>query len=480
MKAPLITLATLCTTVIAPAQGSDATAPKRSAHGARFWHLPIEVLALGGSRPPWPLEAFETDDGTRGLFVFAKRRETQLRLGGKENAGWKDLSFPMGLPSPIVLNGKFGAFLLGDLRDKRVRYHEVNIWDAKKLTQTDIEGPMPSNPMFSRLLVDARNRYALVGCERGQLLFSRSRDGGKTWTKLVGMGVNLIKDDQLCPPLMKTSIGLHVVHVAESGTLTHLLSKDEGKTWKQTKGQPRVADKFGAPMLVAGYGSRDDLHICCVTKSGAMVFHSSNDAGATWSNGVQVASNRLSDLASFFQLRGNGKVTVLCFTEPGKSGMHARRAHFFVTRDGGKTWAEAPVTEGVRGDTGRTCIFVNHRGRMLAAFSAGPKEGDEGKHHVLLRGYAGIGNSGKPMDKAKRAKATRLVRELSSDSVEAQDGATKELTAMGAIALPALLEAQSKAEATKAGGRIQKVIRMIQLTWIEDQEPPEWWQGVAR
>jgi hypothetical protein len=480
-------IVTIAFVVHAPAQVVVKRQQSPTPFGQRFWHLPVEVMASEAERPtmaPWPLEVFEADDGTQGYFIFSKNRTLQFRLR-KLDGSWQVIDYPRSLPSSVTQQTKLGLFLTTGLEDNygRIYYNEVNLWDGSKHRVTDIpKGSAPSDGLlFPRLVVDGDDRHALSLHWEGHIVFATSADSGAKWTPLKVIARNSLEKDQICPPLIASRRGLHVVHVAGGGVLTQIMSDDNGANWKLAKAQPNWDDRFGEAMLTNGYGVRDVIHICTVTKEGNWIFHASNDAGASWSDGVQIASCKPSLYSSMFHVRGNGKATVLCYTEPGDHKKHAHVAHFLATNDGGKTWSEMPVVDGVRGDTGRPIVHVNHRGRMLSMFVKGPVEGDDDDHDyvVLMRSFAAI-DKARAMSGAQRVPVRKLAEQLVGADEGGQSDAKNALVGMGPAVVPVLMDVTAQAKIGQKTEQISALIREIQLSWHGQSKAPSWWVGSGK
>ena len=450
-----------------------------------FWQLPIEAMAARADRPtqaPWAFEVFEAEHGTQGYFIFSKQRKLHLRLRTLDGQ-WHQADLPSALPSAVTQRTKYGLFLTASLEDEVIRYHEWNLWDNSEHRVTEIPNGTVSveGLMFPCMVVDGDSRHALCVSVGGLVVFATSSNGGVDWTPLEVIARNARDKDQICPPLMATSSGLHVVHVAQDGMLTHIISDDRGANWGPAKAQPDWQEQFGEALTTNGYSTRDVMHICTVTKSGKWIFHASNDAGASWTDGVEIAACKPSMYSSIFQVRGNGKTTVLCYTEPGDKHRHARRARFLRTSDGGKTWGDLPVVEGVKADTGRPIIYVSHRGRILSAFVKGPAEGDDDDkdYYVLLRGLAPIDKS-QAMGGAQRVHAMKLVQDLLGADAARQASAKEALAAMGKPVVPILLDAVAKAEAGQGQEAARGLIRDLELRWDRQSEVPPWWVGSSQ
>jgi hypothetical protein len=476
---------TFAVVVHAPAQVVVKRQPSPTPFGQRFWHLPVEVMASTARRPtgaPWPFEVFEADDGTRGYFIFSKRKTLQFRLR-KLDGSWQVTDYPKSLPSPVTQQTKLGLFVTTDLESGGMRYNEVNLWDGSKHRVTDIpNGSGPSDGLlFPRLVVDGDNRHAIAVHWQGHIVFATSSDNGAKWTPLEVIAKNSLDKDQICPPLMANRRGLHVVHVADGGSLTHIMSVDNGASWEPAKAQPNWDERFGEAMLTSGYGAKEVMHICTVTREGNWIFHASKDAGASWTSGVQIASCKPSLYSTVFHVRGNGKSTVLCYTEPGDDKRHAHVAHFLATNDGGESWRDLPVVDGVAGDTGRPVVHVGHRGRMLALFVKGPLEGDDDDqdYFVLMRSFAAI-DKGRAMSRAERARVRGLAEQLVGADEATQSAAKDALVLMGAAVVPVLMDVAARANTGQDVEQISALVREIQLTWDRPSKVPSWWVGSVR
>ena len=372
----LVALVAACG-VVGAQDGLDAGPP-----AARRWLLPEQVTTSAARRGPFPMSVYRTAAGTAGIFLFDRDRGLELAVR-REDGSWASRAMPPGLVGDVLLTEHGAEVLLSDLAEPGVRHLAFDAVSGEVRADVRLSGVLPSSAMTSRLLGDARERYALIACERGQLLFAKSEDAGASWSDLRVLARREHADDGSCPPLFRSSRGLHVVF-ASNGELVQLRSEDGGESWAGdvspgSRGARQVAGaQVGDALHLVARGSRGFVHVV------------SRDAGETWQEGAALGEVRRGDLSNFFGLFATGETLAFGYTEAGRSDLHARRAHLVVSHDGGRAWSEAPLTEGLATDSGLPTPWVESDGGLLVAFSAGPPEGERGRSYVLARAF-GLG-----------------------------------------------------------------------------------------
>lgn len=202
-------------------------------------------------------------------------------------------------------------------------------------------------------------------------VFSRSEDGGRTWTPPVPLPVTgsgagdqiVVLDDGT------------LVEIAPRGTMKSITSRDRGLTWSRERSFGSLAGREGPP------GIRGGADIPSVATDGRSVFVSwsdtyhtyfarSDDAGATWRveqvGGAEYPMRSTTAIA----VLDDGTLGVMTYLV--KPGFQTALV-LGVSEDGGQTWSEAPVTHGF--DFGRAPVSVG-RGYFLGDYFGLSASGD--------------------------------------------------------------------------------------------------------
>lgn len=354
------------------------------------WLVPEEVLSAKRERGLIPVDLVRTPAGAMGVFVFEKDAGLALHVSKDGKPPWKVLMLPPGLPGAARADGPIAEVLLTDMDARTAAFARFDLEKAEELSRTPLPGKTTGTPLFSRLEADGKNRFALLVCAGGDVNFASSPDGGTTWTAPVRIARNARHDDSICPPLFRTSRGLVVLHVDESGAVVPLESADGGKTWAASKAVPALDEKDGKPILVAGAGDGRDLHAVFLTSEGRYLHVLSGDEGAHWQKPVLLAVTRLCDTACIFDVRAAGGTVAFVWNEPGKSDLHVRRARLLVSRSAGNSWEESPLAGGLAADSGWPVVRLTPEAGLVAVLSAHPEEGKGGGRFVLVRKAQGI------------------------------------------------------------------------------------------
>lgn len=357
----------------------------------RRWGLPSEVAFAEGRTPPFPTEVVVTKSGRVGVFAFLKEKGVLLRISKDGRGPWSSIQLPLGVAGDARVDGERVEVVISDFLQKEAWFCAFDLEKEEEAGRCRLPGTFPSMPMFSSLQGSGKDRFALVGCEKGQVLVFASEDEGKTWSDGVEAGVLGVRDDAVSPPLFVSTDGLRVVFVAKKGVIRHIESTDRGATWKDGAAI-RLPGDAGTPLLAAGAQSGARCHAVFVTSTGAYVHAGSADGGATWGEGTKVGSiAKVSDIAYVYRVKAEGDRVAAAFSEPGPRVNRFSKALLFASSDAGKTWVETPVAEGVEGATGAGTVAFGAGGEAWAAFGCSPAEGDEGTHFVLVRRLLGPG-----------------------------------------------------------------------------------------
>lgn len=360
-----------------------ACALVHAAEVPRTWGLPSEVFKSKSSKMPIPLEVVRSPSGAVGVFAFSKDDKLAFATSKDGRAPWKTLTLPIGVTGGTRVAGTRVEAIVTDFEAQKAAFVAFDIETCAEVERSALPGKFPSMPMFSSVVANAKDRFALVACERGEVFVSSSEDEGRTWSDPVQAFAEKVEDDAVAPPLFLAADGLHLVAVGKAGTLDHLVSADRGKTWA-----PGAAPDLGKDVkgvLAAGAQSGKGFHVVCLAESGAYVHVGSADDGKTWTKPVAVAkTDGRKDAARIFNVRAAGDVVAFCCSDPGERGVSTTAGHVFLSHDAGATWSESPVTEGIDGKCGFPVVTLAGNGDAWAVFGRGPGNG-VGKNFVLFR-----------------------------------------------------------------------------------------------
>ena len=352
---------------------------------ARRWGLPVEIFETEGNKGPVPVELVRTASGACGVFVFSKSDGLKLYWSKDGLAPWKPLSMPFGLAGDARVDGERVEIVISDFKADSAAFVAFDFRNGQELERHELPGSLPSLPMFSNVVGSGKDRFVLVGCEKGEAMVYASGDGGVTWKGPVQAAACSVRDDAVAAPLFLGSDGLHVVAVVNRGEIRHAVSADRGETWSDGAAIT-LPEKYGPPVHAAGAQSGRNFHVVFLTLIGDYVHVGSDNEGKTWGKPVVVARGKgVNDLARIFHVDAEGSAVAFCVSESGKSKMYAKKARVYLSGDGGMSWVRTPVGKGVSGDSGRAAIFLGDGGEAWATVAVSPGEGIEGSHYVLFR-----------------------------------------------------------------------------------------------
>lgn len=466
---------TLAPVLLAILQGA---APDDSS-GGRRWLYPEEVMRFDAELDICgPTRVFRSKSGRTGVIIYRQDRAmNHVRIAEPESPStWTGPDQTVDSLEMVSLRGESalllvtdGSYPSGSGEGGLLRMDLARPWDARRTRIR--EGVAPHD------LIDRGSDLAVLLAGREDPLryaASSSGDGGRTWTpprplfKVRNRG-----SPYRCTKILPTTRGHHLFFLSESGGLGQVLSRDDGKTWTAEEKGPSIPPLFGTPDSVIGLATGRTLHLiatCWTSRAREIVLYlASTDQGRSWGEARLILKGPIGpDLAPFYHLAGSGKVLVFSCTD-------RREARFIASRDGGRTWHEEPVTQGIEGRTALACAWVAPDGAIVASFLADRtlnKTGVFRRSFILVRRF----DRAPPVPDASapgfERRLTALVARLGDADFRKREEATRELGRMTGIAplLRAHLEKSRDAE-------IRHRLRLV-LSGLEVR--PEWWSGDRR
>ncbi|MCE9580993.1 MAG: hypothetical protein K8T20_00600 [Planctomycetes bacterium] len=365
---------------------------------ASSWAFPAEAMSATSERLPCPVEVVRGESGAVGVFVFERDGGLTLRISKDGRAPWKVLLLPNGPAGEPVVEGDRVQVLLADADDKSVSLGVFDLVAQKDLSRVRIPGKLPGIPSFSRLAAQGPARFATVALESGELLYSRSADGGKSWSAFESVAKLAARGDACCPPLLVADDGVHLYFAASGGKLAHRVSND-GAAWKDGVAPPALPEEHGVPGAVTGTQVGKQFHLVVLTSKLRYLYNWSDDRGAHWGAWSVLAAPSSEvlgsfDLAATFRLKARGKTMAFTWTERGPKEGDPLHCRFLVSRTSGAKWENSSPAAGVKGSTGLATAYIGANGELTAAFAAAPGV-RSGPRYVLVAGEGkGGGESG--------------------------------------------------------------------------------------
>ncbi len=228
---------------------------------------------------------------------------------------------------------------------------------------------------ISKISLDPRNRQVAVVAALGDPFrdsdergIYRTVDGGKTWTKTLGLtpdsGAADLDRSAKEPDVLFASMWQFrrsSWHLRSGGAADGLFkSVDGGATWKRVSGggfAPGITGRIGVAVAPS-----DAKRVYALVESASGILWRSDDAGATWQ---LVSTNTLIDERPFYYTR-------IAVDPRNEDHLFAVSVRLAQSKDGGKTWAIA--ARHVHGDhhaiwfsaDGRTVLDANDGGAAIS------------------------------------------------------------------------------------------------------------------
>lgn len=356
-----------------------------AAEEARPWGLPEEVASGRAERKPAPIEIVKTPSGAVGVFVFIKETGLTLQASEKGTVPWKLVMLPLGLPGNPEVDGDLVRLPVTDFEKESVALLTFDLVKGERTARIVVPGKFPSMPLFTRWARVDRDACLVVSCERGEVLVSRSADGGGSWSEAAQVAVAAVRDDAVSPPLVVNARGFQLLTADADGSLVQRVSPVAGGEWAVQEKRPLVPEDVGPPSVVNAAAAGRNIHVVAMTKFGKYAYWASRDDGATWQLPKTLAKARDCDLTRIFQVRAAGDVVTLAYTVPGNRDTHPKKAKLLVSRDAGLSWEESAVDEGLARDSGFPAIWIEPGGALLAALCASAPENSDAESYALVR-----------------------------------------------------------------------------------------------
>ncbi|MBI2930052.1 MAG: exo-alpha-sialidase [Planctomycetes bacterium] len=221
------------------------------------------------------------------------------------------------------------------------------------------------------------------------VIFNRSSDGGETWRGFSFIAENLSPEEAVAPALFVEHRKIHVLYATRDGHIRQAVSADEGKSWSNVMTQldfecwgfKVIASERLIRLCFFGLADRD------ARKLVGYWYCESADGGKSWSEPVLIGKTRRGDLQVLFEFVAGESMLVAGYTVRGRSESYPKEAKVVISRDGGKTWKDLKLAEGIEGGTGLPKVSVDGT-KIGVAFVQVAEEGRSGETKLLFREYA--------------------------------------------------------------------------------------------
>ena len=307
---PLLTLAATLLVAVAVVFLRPSV-PSPIPAGEPRWLLPIEAAGEAGLDLSCPYAVFRARSGTMGtlgITLHADTRGFSTGLWISTGAGkpWLKRSFAGGLLSEPLLEGDSLSFLF--VTTGSASFITLDPTNGRETSRVPIDGGHDYNGQVPLLMASGKERYGVLLYADGRALFTRSVDGGKSWSRLREPGAPGFRCGSAA--LLATSGGLHLIR-DNFPNLIHEVSTDAGESW--TAGEvPVIPREFGASNGISAAALGRDVHLVCHTNLGHVLVFASRDEGRTWSEGRKLGTSAWSS----FMIKRAADVLLIAFSDP--------------------------------------------------------------------------------------------------------------------------------------------------------------------
>jgi hypothetical protein len=405
------------------------------------WQDPSEVQRLDGLTDIYgPTQVFRTRSGHVGVVIYLQtddQAQIALRISPGDRGPWIDAPLPAPWVRVLQVEGDEVELLGFQDNTPETLRSRVTLEGGRPRELWKKKFSPPKGWRLQDVAVDGHALRALLADEGDftRLSFSQSTDDGATWTQPAIFGRTVHRGAlHRSTELLRTEGAHHVVFLAEGGLVLQS-SKDGGKTWTPSELKSAIPPDFGVPHSVVGMAEGRTIHLVVaakVPKAAATILHvASRDDGATWEAAQPIMKGPIGgDLAPFYSLRGAGHL--LAFTATDND-----RARLQLSRDGGRTWTESDLREGIRGGTGLAATWVDPGGSLRTAMMVDQRKGRGAPANlqwVLLRVWDAPSAPPAPLEGEAREAALKMIQRLGDDDVAVREAAAAELRKLGAAA----------------------------------------------
>lgn len=421
------------------------------------WLLPVEISRDPADR--WSAvtgrQHVVRTDGGGAAFVW----DWGILVSKDGKAPWTRLDFDDWHPSRPVVHGEEVSFLTTKA------YVTVDVSKAAIVRRVKLPTTPSGAVAYKRwnvhLAARGRDRYAVVEGLGGKVAFSRSEDGGDTWSPFQAVTPERVKPDTSInenSSLLLAGNDLLLFYLTDDHRAACRRSGDGGATWSDGE-----SPAFGELRIVRGATTGTTSHLVCVTADGRLLRSSSADLGRSWSPPEPVRSGLSAQMG--LQLTSGAEMLLLTWKDEAL-------CHLLRSADGGGTWTEGRAYEGIRGEIKFAPAFAGPDGAITTV-------------GVISQDKAGVAffrefrtpPPSAPLNEEGRRRVDELIRQLESDDIQARDAAARALVEMGASAAGAVEEASKRARDPEVRGRLRDVLDRAHLTWPDPKNVPAWWVG---
>jgi hypothetical protein len=404
-----------------------------------------------------------------------KQDRTWVRLGELPNVNW---------PSALVVGddvgvvGSVGEDVSGGYGNA-IRFFRVANGKAPepavvcrppgrqdRLTVSSVNALGETISVF--LLLEAR------GTGENRLLYCRSADGGRTWPKepTVIAATTMGEDYSRLGSFQFSADQLGRFVAERTGPLLFYRSADAGRTW--TKQTVQLRDELPAaarrlPLASVGFKAGIGLVYLGVDpagRDGRYYFTRSADRGGTWQAASAISDPvKVDDPAIFARAAASGQRVAMSFVETtGQWTQGEMRCRLVVSQDGGRTWRPEPLEKHYNGVALFSALgSAPGEDRLLFATAICIDPQTNARNYLVVQELSTRARrAARPADLGQEDRKTiaGLIERLGDEELAVREAATRKLATFG-LAAKQQLQAALKSKDPEVAARAERILQRI-------------------